>query len=234
MSVAIKKTEIESAYNIVKEGGLIVCPTKVGYILVGNTEAALLRKFDLKQRPLKKSAVVLTNYENLFTVAQVPAEHQAFIDRIEESEYLCGFICERREEAFESLDEKAREMSQQPDGTSCFVINHGAYSEYLVERAVEDNSHILASSANPSGTGNRGQFEKIGERILNGVDMAIEHDAYVAQRYEPDSGEQGVMVSFMTEKPTIIRKGLNTEEIEAILADVYGEDGYEVQHGMHP
>lgn len=234
MTVEMRRPQADQAYHVIRNGGLIVCPTKVGYILVGNTKEALERKFDLKQRPLKKSAVVLTNYDNLNKVAHVPEEHQAFVDAIEQSKHLCGFICQRKEEAFENIDEHARKMSLQPDGTSCFVINHGAYSEYFVQKAVADNSHILASSANPSGTGNRGRFQNIGDRILGGVDMAIEHDDYVAQRYEPGSGEQGVMVSFMTEKPTIIRKGLNCPEIEAILAEVYGADGYEVQHGMHP
>ena len=234
MSVPIKEQEISKAYDVIKSGGLIVCPTKVGYILVGNTKEALERKFDLKKRPLRKSAVVLSNYSMLPKIAQIPENHKKFIDAIEDSKYLCGFILKRNEDAFMAVDEMARQMSVQPDGTSCFVINHGGYSEYLAQRAEEDGTFVLASSANPSGTGNRGKFKNIGERILNGVDMAIEHDEYVAQRYEPDSGEQGVMVSLMKDRPKIIRKGLNCPEIEKILADVYGADGYDVEHGAHP
>ena len=39
---------------------------------------------------------------------------------------------------------------------------------------------VYASSANPSGKGNRGKVEGIGERIENAVDLVIEADDYVA------------------------------------------------------
>ena len=234
MSVSIKLSEIEQAYQKIKEGGLIVCPTRVGYILVGNTEKAIRRKFELKHRPLQKSAVVLTDFEQIFDIAEVPPEAKRFIDAIEQADLLCGFIMKRREEKFAKLDAFTRDITRQPDGTSCFVIHHGDYSEYLTRRAKSDGTYVFASSANRSGTGNRGRFENIGEEIVNGVDYAIEDNAYVAQRYEPDSGEQGVMVSFMGKQPAVIRQGLNMKEIAEILDRVYGKDGWEMRHGEHP
>jgi len=230
----IKQHEIEQAYQKIKEGGLIICPTRVGYILVGNTEDAIKRKFQLKHRPLQKSAVVLTDYEQIFDIAEVPQEHKKFVDAIEQADLLCGFIMKRREEKFVHLDPFTRDITRQPDGTSCFVIHHGDYSEYLTRRAREDGMYIFASSANRSGTGNRGRFENIGVEIVNGVDYTIEDNAYVAQRYVPDSGEQGVMVSFMGERPAVIRRGLNMKEIGEILDRVYGKDGWDMKHGEHP
>lgn len=38
---------------------------------------------------------------------------------------------------------------------------------------------VYASSANPSGKGNRGKVEGIGERIEGAVDLVIEADDYV-------------------------------------------------------
>jgi len=232
--MSIKKEVIEKAYQKIKEGGLIICPTRVGYILVGNTEAAIRRKFALKHRPLQKSAVVLTDYDQIFDIAEVPPEHKKFIDAIQHADLLCGFIMKRREEQFGILDAFTRDITRQPDGTSCFVIHHGDYSEYLTRRAKEDGTYVFASSANRSGTGNRGWFENIGDEIVNGVDYAIEDNAYVAQRYVPDSGEQGVMVSFMEQRPAVIRKGLNMKEIAEILEQVYGKEGWDMKHGEHP
>ena len=44
---------------------------------------------------------------------------------------------------------------------------------------------VYASSANPSGKGNRGKVEGIGERIEGAVDLVIEADDYVAS-IQPD------------------------------------------------
>ncbi len=232
--VPIKQDEIEKAYQIIKQGGLVVCPTRVGYILAGTSAQAMEKKFKLKHRPLRKSSVVLTDYAQLEQVALIPQRHRAFIDGIEKIAILCGFILERKEDAFAHLDEKSREMSKQPDGTSCFVIHHGCYSEYLVSQAKKDGIFILASSANKSGTGNRGRFENIGEEILGGVDYAVEHNEYVSQDYAPDSGEQGVMVSLLTDRPVVIRQGLKLSLITDLLTQCYGTDGWDMKHGLHP
>jgi tRNA A37 threonylcarbamoyladenosine synthetase subunit TsaC/SUA5/YrdC len=230
----MKQDEIEKAYEIVKGGGLIICPTRVGYILVGASARALKRKFELKERAEKKSAVVLTNYTQLPGIAQIPPQHKRFIDGIEHIQILCGFILKRNDRAFSHLDGRIQALTQQPDNSSCFVIHHGVYSEYLAKRAAKDGIFVFASSANKSGTGNRGRFKNIGDRIVGGVDYAIEHDEYVAQDYEPDSGEQGVMVSFITPKPTVIRRGLKLQLITDLLTDIYGADGWIMDHGAHP
>lgn len=232
-TVAIKKGEADKAFGIVKDGGIIVCPTKVGYIIVANSGDALRRKFEYKKRPLKKPAVVLTQHDQLDTIAEVPEKHRKFIDAIQKTKVLCGFIMPRKLETFAKLEHMVQQMTKLPDGSSCFVINHGAYSEYLVKQGVADDVFIFASSANLSGTGNRGSFEGVGSRILDGVDAAIEHDEYVNQRFELQTGEQGVMVSLLEDKAVVIRKGLNLDHITSVLTEVYGADGWIMNHGAY-
>ena len=67
---------------------------------------------------------------------------------------------------------------------------------------------VYASSANPSGKGNRGKVEGIGERIENAIDLVIEADDYVAS-IQPDKTietryEQGVMVSMVDKDGKLI------------------------------
>ena len=69
----------------------------------------------------------------------------------------------------------------------------------LAAKLWEEGKMVYASSANPSGKGNRGKVEGIGERIEGAVDLVIEADDYVAS-IQPDKTietryEQGVMVS---------------------------------------
>ena len=223
------------AFNIISDGGLVVVPTKVGYIIAGASGASLERKFELKERPLTKPAVVLTKSSRLDELAVVPAQHREFVEVIDKTSVLCGFILHRKSERFASLDKQAKVLSMLPDGSSCFVINHGAYTEALVDMTDSSEMFILASSANRSGTGNRGLYQRVGERILKGVDFSIEHDEYVAQRYKPESGEQGVMISLLEDVPVLIRKGLYDNEIMAVMNDVYGPEGkgWKYDHGSY-
>ena len=51
-------------------------------------------------------------------------------------------------------------------GTSCFVIKFGKAGEQIAKEMWEKRRQMVyASSANPSGKGNRGKVEGIGERI---------------------------------------------------------------------
>ena len=52
-------------------GGVIVCPTKVGYIIMATDKAGLERKFDAKERKRNKPGVVLCgSMEQLRALAQ--------------------------------------------------------------------------------------------------------------------------------------------------------------------
>ena len=105
---------------------------------------------------------------------------------------------------------------------------------------------VYASSANPSGKGNRGKVEGIGQRIEGAVDLVIEADDYVAS-IQPDKTietryEQGVMVSMVDKDgklipeqggdrsispaPVVIRKGLDIDKIMMHLSDTFNSWDY--------
>ena len=92
-------------------------------------------------------------------------------------------------------------------GTSCFVIKFGKLvNSWLLNCG--RRKMVYASSANPSGKGNRGKVEGIGERIEGAVDLVIEADDYVAS-IQPDKTietryEQGVMVSMVDKDGKLI------------------------------
>ena len=49
----------QEGYDILKgEGGCIVCPTKVGYIIMTSDKSGLERKFEAKERNRNKPGVV--------------------------------------------------------------------------------------------------------------------------------------------------------------------------------
>ena len=241
----------QEGYDILKnEGGCIVCPTKVGYIIMTSDKAGLERKFEAKERNRNKPGVVLCgSMDELRALAQLNPEIEAFYQKHWDEDILLGCILPWKPEAFEKLKaygDGREELMTDVRGTSCFVIKFGKAGEQLAAKLWEEGKMVYASSATPSGKGNRGKVEGIGQRIEGAVDLVIEADDYVAS-IQPDKTvetryEQGVMVSMVDKDgklipeqggarstspvPVVIRKGLDIDKIMMHLSDTFNSWDY--------
>ena len=227
------------------EGGqAIVSPTKVGYIIMTVDSGGLEKKFDLKQRPKRKPGVVLaTDNTHVQKLAWMTPAIRELYAKAYERDILLGCILPWQMQPYQELvPDDCRTMVSDARGTSCFVVRYGLPSEAIAHSMWTKHGKLsFASSANPSGKGNRGKLEGVGERILGGVDLIIEGDEFVAaQQADTDEGtrmEQGVMVSFVTDdgvfsdNPVIIRHGLALEPIKDLLSEVFG--GFVDSHGSY-
>ena len=236
------------------EGGCIVSPTKVGYIVMTTDAKGLERKFDAKLRKRNKPGVVLCgSMDQLRELAELNEEIEAFYQSHWDKDILLGCILPWKEEAKKHIPaDGSDELMMDGRGTSCFVIKFGTPSENTVRELWENHSKLVfASSANASGKGNRGLVEGIGDRIENEVDLIIEANDYVAS-IQPDSDErtryeQGVMVSMVndagqlvplqngdrdiTPSPVLIRKGLDCDGIMALMSDHF--ISWDYRHGHY-
>lgn len=237
-----------------QEGGVIVSPTKVGYIIITTDYKGLERKFDAKERKRNKPGVVLCgSMAQLRALAQLNPEIEALYQKHWDEDILLGCILPWKEEAKANLANDGRkELMMDKRETSCFVIRFGTPGEQIAKHFWEqEGKMIFASSANPSGQGNRGMVEGIGERIASSVDLIIEADDYVAS-IQPDKTletryEQGVMVSMVDENgqlipeqqgqrsispaPVLIRKGLDVDKIMMHLSDIF--PSWDYRHGEY-
>lgn len=220
--------------KLMEVGQAIVTPTKVGYILMTNGPEGLEKKFDLKERPKRKPGVVLAiDNKHVESLAQMSPKICELYAKAYERDILLGCILPWQEASLQNLvPEGARTMMSDARNTSCFVVRYGLPSEAIAHSMWKKHGKLsFASSANPSGKGNRGKLEGVGERILDGADLIIEGDDFVAaQQADTDEGtrmEQGVMVSFVdrngqfSDVPVIIRNGLHLKEIEQLLDEVF-------------
>jgi tRNA A37 threonylcarbamoyladenosine synthetase subunit TsaC/SUA5/YrdC len=226
-------------------GAAIVSPTKVGYIIMTSDRKGLERKFDAKKRNLNKPGVVLcSSMEQLKELAQLNEEIEAFYQKHWDEDILLGCILPWKKESADKYipDDGSRELMMDKRETSCFVIKYGTPSENIATKLWEEEGKLVfASSANPSGKGNRGVVEGIGGRIENEVDLIIEANDYVAS-IQPDMDEdsryeQGVMVSMVDKDgnlipiqdgerqiepcPILIRKGLDVDRIMFNLSEFF-------------
>lgn len=225
-------------------GGLIVCPTKVGYIIVASDYAGLERKFDAKQRKRNKPGVVLCgSLEQLTALAQLTPEIERLYQQCWDNDVLLGCILPWRADALSRIpDDGSKSLMMDNRQTSCFVIKFGKPGEILAKTMWENHRKFsFASSANPSGKGNRGLVEGIGERIEQCADLIIAANDYVKsiQPHEDANSryEQGVMVSMVDENgklisqqngerkvtpcPVLIRKGLAVDNIMSMMSDIF-------------
>ncbi|HEY4044458.1 MAG TPA: Sua5/YciO/YrdC/YwlC family protein, partial [Rhodopila sp.] len=192
-----------AADTLAAPGGLVVCATKVGYILMTTDGAGLERKFDAKQRSRNKPGVVLvSSIDQLTELAELNDEILAFYQLHWDNDILLGCILPWREEALRLIpDDTAKTLAMDTRGTSCFVIKFGRPAEQLAETLWQSRTLTFASSANPSGVGNKGRVEGIGQRIEAEADLIIAADDYVASMQPGKSAdsrhEQGVMVSMV-------------------------------------
>ena len=241
------------AINVLSaEGGMIVCPTKVGYIIMTSDKEGLERKFEAKQRNRNKPGVVLCgSMEQLKSLAEMNPEIEAFYQAHWDADVLLGCILPWREDAITRLpDNGLKDLMMDGRKTSCFVIKFGKPGEMIAKELWEKHQKFsFASSANPSGKGNRGMVEFIGERIEARADVIICANEYV-KSIQPDETlesryEQGVMVSMVdsegklvpeqgsarkvTPCPVLIRKGLDVNKIINFMSAQFNTWDY--RHG---
>jgi len=235
----------QKALDILRsKGGVVVQPTKVGYIITCTDKEGMERKFDMKERKRNKPGVVLCgSMEQLKELAELTDEATALYQKHWDADVLLGCILPWKESGKQYIPaDGCREFMMDKRGTSCFVIKFGVPSEKIAhELWAKDKKLLLASSANPSGKGNRGMVTGIGDRIEAMVDLIIASDEYVAS-IQPDKTvgtryEQGVMVSLVddagrlvpeqngkrgvTPAPTLIRKGLACEQIMTMMSECF-------------
>ena len=229
---------------LLHHGKMIVSPTKVGYVIMTTDASGLQRKFFAKQRNLNKPGVVLCcSLEQLRMLAEVNEEIEALYEMAWNQDILLGCILPWKETGKRHVPADGSEaMMMDRRGTSCFVIRFGAPSELIAHELWNGHGKLaFASSANPSGKGNSGRINGIGERIRDEADLVIAADDYV-RSIQPGASEktryeQGVMVSMVDSSgklipeqnrqrsvqpgPVVIRKGLDVNRVMSMLSDVF-------------
>ena len=200
------------ALNVLrKPGGVIVSPTKVGYIIMTTDAKGLDRKFDIKDRARNKPGGVLcSSLDQLKKLAVLNDEIFQFYQEHWDKDILLGCILPWSEQGKSFIPKDGSdEFMMDTRKTSCFVIRFGTPSEKLAKTLWEEDEKLaFASSANPSGQGNRGVISGVGTKIESGVDLILGAASYVASM-QPDKSEetryeQGVMISMVDQDGKLI------------------------------
>jgi tRNA A37 threonylcarbamoyladenosine synthetase subunit TsaC/SUA5/YrdC len=215
-SLSYTQAELDHAYDILDDSGLILIKLDIGYGFVGRTDEAIKRMYELKGRSESNPCVVPGNISILQSIC--PGIHPVTL------EWVCSqiewttlsVICDldERSPLWLSLPDFVRKQSSK-NGSVAVFLRPGAFLDALVDRAFHEKKLLAGSSGNQSGHGNSYRPEQIAPSIIEGVDLFINHGT---AHYDNPQRMATTMIDLRTLQ--ITRRGVNYEQLEARLAEV--------------
>jgi tRNA A37 threonylcarbamoyladenosine synthetase subunit TsaC/SUA5/YrdC len=202
---------VDAAYTVLTQGGVVLLPTDVGYGLVGMSESAVSRIYQLKGRPSTKPCVTVTTAEILHDVADLPeARLREWMLRLAATVPV-AFIQRLRPGSWLLSKTPANVLEQATHaGTIATFLNAGALVTALAERAYLEGKLVVGSSANVSGTGNNYALDEVPASIRLGVDWVIDGGT---ARYQNRARLATTVLDLTRGK--FLRKGIHFDTIAA-------------------
>ncbi|HWB73706.1 MAG TPA: Sua5/YciO/YrdC/YwlC family protein, partial [Nannocystaceae bacterium] len=173
-SVNISSFEVMHAHQVLRNGGLVLLPTDVGFGLVASSDAAIERIYALKGRPASKPCVTVANAAILDDVAELPGEaERSWLDRVARRAPI-AVINHVRAGSRLLANVSSYVLGQiTTSGTIATFINAGALVDALAVLARLDGQLVVGSSANVAFTGNNYDLDEVPASIRDEVDLVI-------------------------------------------------------------
>lgn len=213
--------EIKRAYAVLKNRGLILVPSDVGFVLLGNSKKSIKKMYRIKGRPEYKPCMIIGNNKKIFDEITDVSKivFNRYIKPIKDMGYLCAFIIPMNKNAnqwYDSLDRWVLEHSSENETVSV-PFNAGKIIDKLSILAEKDNLLIVGSSANKSGSGNSYSFEEVPQNIIDNVDYIIYESKPAKFESKKSKNLGGTILDLSKAKPKVFRKGVLFKEINNLL-----------------
>jgi Sua5/YciO/YrdC/YwlC family protein len=170
------KEEIDKAYNIVVQGGVILYPTDTiwGIGCDATNAGAVRRIYEIKQRSDAKSMLVLL-------------DTSARLDYYVEVPYIALDLMEVSDKPLTIIYPHAKNLAPEliaDDGSIGIRITHEAFSQGLCRKL---RKPLVSTSANVSGTPSPACFDEIKEEIIRSVDYVVNYRRNDTKPAKPSS-----------------------------------------------
>lgn len=171
------ENDIENCLSVLKSGGLILYPTDTiwGIGCDATNENAVDKIYKLKDRPDKKSMIILVADEN---------EIASYVNK--PNKKIFEFL-QRTNKPTTVIYQNAIALPKNiinEDGTIAIRIVQDEFCKALVQRL---GRSIVSTSANISGEPSPKNFNEISNEIKNGVDYIVQHRQNDLKNYQPSS-----------------------------------------------
>ena len=213
MTVFNYEADAERVYDILKQGGISVIPSHVGYVIVACDPEAIWRIFRAKKRKPEKLNAVCGCREMHLGLHDLPDDRRAIVTAItEEWDLPMGTAGKVHMDhpAIAGLPEDTLAQTTH-EGTLAMLLNAGPLMDKIARLAFADNRMAIGSSANVSLQGVKFRATEIEPEILEAADIVIDYGLMRWNLY----GHSSTMIN--VSDMTVIRYGSCFDLIEDLL-----------------
>jgi tRNA A37 threonylcarbamoyladenosine synthetase subunit TsaC/SUA5/YrdC len=220
MTIHDYEGDAQRVYGVLKQGGIAVIPSHVGYVIVACDPAAIWKIFEVKRRKPEKLNAVCGCREMHLAMHDLPDDRRAIVEAItEEWDLPMGTAARVHMDhpAIANLPEDTLNQTTH-DGTLAMLLNAGPLMDNIARLAFADNRMAIGSSANVSLQGVKFRATEIEAEITNAADIVIDYGLMRWNRYNHSSTM--INVSDME----VIRYGSCFDLIDDILRSNFNID----------
>mgnify|MGYP001990239153 FL=1 len=213
MTVFNYEADAERVYDVLKQGGISVIPSHVGYVIVACDPEAIWRIFRAKKRKPEKLNAVCGCREMHLGLHDLPDDRRAIVTAItEEWDLHMGTAGKVHMDhpAIAGLPEDTLAQTTH-EGTLAMLLNAGPLMDKIARLAFADNRMAIGSSANVSLQGVKFRATEIEPEILEAADIVIDYGLMRWNLY----GHSSTMIN--VSDMTVIRYGSCFDLIEDLL-----------------
>lgn len=208
-----------AVFSCVRDGGVAIFPTDVGYAIVGHAPAAIERIYALKHRSATKPCGCFASLAHFDRMLDVSADARALVAAVIEGHGLPLSVVGRyvaRDPLIAGAPAASLARASR-DGTMDLLMNAGAVHDEIARLSLEHGMAVFGSSANASLTGSKYRFEDIEEEVRRGVDLAVDLGA---TRYSHPAGMGSTIIDLDSFRS--LRDGIAIDAIRRIAHEECG------------
>ena len=213
MTIHNYELDARRVYDILKNGGISVIPSHVGYVVVACDPDAIWRIVRAKKRKPEKLNAVCGCREMHIALHDLPDDRRAIVSAItEEWDLPMGTAAKVHMDhpAIASLPKDTLNQTTY-DGTLAMLLNAGPLMDNIARLAFNDNRMAIGSSANVSLQGVKFRVSEIEQEIIDAADIVIDYGLMRWNRYNHSS----TMINVSTME--VIRYGSCFDLIDDLL-----------------
>ncbi|PPR11466.1 MAG: hypothetical protein CFH41_01051 [Alphaproteobacteria bacterium MarineAlpha11_Bin1] len=218
MAIYNYDADAQRVYAILKDGGIGVIPTHVGYVIVACEPEAIWRIFTAKKRKPEKLNAVIGCKEMHLELHDLPDERRLIVEAITEEWDLpmgtAAPVLMDHPSLANLPDDTLKQTTH--NGTLAMLLNAGTLMEKIAQLAFAENRMAIGSSANVSLRGVKFHPSEIESEILAVADIVIDYGLMRWNQYNHSS----TMINVSTME--VIRYGSCFDLIEDLLRSQFG------------
>ncbi len=149
------QADVKRVFEVLKAGGVAICPADVGYAIMTCNPKSLEKVFMTKKRGATKRHAMIGSYAIHKDLHVVSPRNREIIDHfIHDLRLPMGIIGRFKEDhpLLKNVDAVTMEATS-VNSTISILTNAGTFQDELTKLTFAENMAVLGSSANLSGTG---------------------------------------------------------------------------------